>query len=354
MGNSKPQILRLSMTDAKPAKYEGPHAGFRSSCDDKVNDWTKSLVEDRNCTADNASVFDSKWKHSKGFVKYKLVSTNPASDDNSYAVQLAHEATLRVNNGDISMHSEIKGRTYNKHVDFGSKGMMDGKLWLNPFFSFDSDRSLGDRKWTLGGVWRMKGLLWRMQAQLSGAVKDVTTNVAHRGEYLHEHWAFRWAHGHKVGNSSPDYLKAALGYTNDTFGATAEVGHRSKGELAKEDAPWMHPAKAARARYVSLWGHYNCGNAWTFAARAEADPKDVKEGEFTGGVQYKLDKNTSMMGKLDLGLENTWYMSHKLNANSTIMFTTSMNLADFGSTSQDKEGYMGYPFVYGMKLKYEA
>jgi hypothetical protein len=65
------------MTDTPapaPAKYEGPHSRFSTSCDDKVGDWTKSLLEDRNATADNAMVFDSKWKHSKGFVKYKLVT----------------------------------------------------------------------------------------------------------------------------------------------------------------------------------------------------------------------------------------------------------------------------------------
>ena len=350
------------MTDAKPAKYEGPHAGFRSSCDDKVNDWTKSLVEDRNCTADNASVFDSKWKHSKGFVKYKLVATNPASGD-SYAVQFDHEATLRANNGDISMHSEIKKATFNKHVDFGAKGMMDGKLWLNPYFSFDSDRSLQNRSWTLGGVWRMQGLLWRMQAQASknflgnfSPRLQLQITVAHRGEYLHDHWAFRWAHAKKVGNTNPDYLKAAVGYTNDTFGATLEAGHRSAGELPKADkvSAWMHPAKAARQRYISLWGHYNCGSAWTFAGRVEADPKDFRAADAVGGALYKLDKDTSVMTKFNCQLENTWYASHKLNANATMMFTTSFNLEDFAQTSPKQEGYMGYPFVYGMKLKYDA
>jgi hypothetical protein len=96
------------------------------------------------------------------------MATNPLIDDTDYGVQFDHEATLRVNSGDTSAQSEIKKRNISKHVDFGAKGMMDGKLWLNPYFGFDSDRNLQNRSWTLGGVWRMRGLLWRMQAKSEG------------------------------------------------------------------------------------------------------------------------------------------------------------------------------------------
>jgi hypothetical protein len=193
-----------------------------------------------------------------------------------------------------------------------------------------------------------------MQVQASGSMKDgINTRCESRGEYLHDHWAVRWSGAQKFG-SPIESLKAVVAFNNTTFGANLEAGHRAEGELQKDGAPWMHPAKAAHKQYVSLWGHYNLNSSLTLAAKVEGPIKHIKRADFTGGLQYKLDKDTTMMTKLDSGLENTWYFSHKLNANSTVMVTSSVNLEDFASNSPQRDGYMGYPFVYGMKLKYEA
>ena len=80
------------------------------------------------------------------------MATNPLSDDSEYGVQFDHEATLRVISGSKTINSEIKKKNISKHCDFGTLGLMDGKLWLNPYFGFDSDRNLQIRFWTLGGV----------------------------------------------------------------------------------------------------------------------------------------------------------------------------------------------------------
>jgi hypothetical protein len=81
-------------------------------------------------------------------------------------------------------------------------------------------------------------------------------------------------------------------------GLKFDSGHRADGELQKSDAPWMHPAKAAHKQYVSLWGHYNLNSSLTLAAKVEGPVKYIKRADFTGGLQYKLDKDTTMMTKV--------------------------------------------------------
>jgi hypothetical protein len=97
------------------------------------------------------------------------------------------------------MQTEVKGDSLNNHVDFGCFGLLDHQFWVNPYFAYGSSRKMDKRKWTMGFVGRWNNLLARCQVAMAGLDEKIeaglTTQVSHRGEWLHDNMMFRWVAG---------------------------------------------------------------------------------------------------------------------------------------------------------------
>jgi len=200
----------------------------------------------------------------------------------------------------------------------------------------------------------MSNLFYRAQMQFKGLCGDNKEYIySQKGKYVQDNWFLAMVSAHNFNTKVPTYAKGQAGYKTPIFNATFEAGLRDKKEVGPGKT-WVHPEKAVNQKYLSLFGHYNFMNDFQLAGRVEADPTNMRNCEAQSGLQYTLDKGTKMMAKLNNTLESTLHVSHKLNQNSTLMCTMTTNLKNLGSDYPARSGHMGYPFIYGLRLKYEA
>jgi len=346
------------MSAPAPSKYSGPHSRFSSACDGKVDDWWDlDAIEGRDVSANDKWVWDTKWKHSAGFVKYKLMMANPQTNKGAegpaqYGCQYSDEATLRQTTKGHTMNWECKGENISSVWDMGSHAVGDAGVWVNPFIGFNHNRQLKARSWVGGLVGRWQGLMWRGQLQFSGLCEKVpagmTWTVAQRGEYVHDAFSFRWNSQYDHAAGSMGWGRMMLGYNAKPWGVWLEGGRLA--------ADAKNPDKVRD--HVALSGSYNCSDCGVeLAAKVTvptSNPTDTSKMTGLAGVNWTLDKDMKMMWRADQCGELTMNTSHKWNSNATMFFTFATNIKNWNQGEARKNGYMGLPFNCGAKLKYEA
>lgn len=340
-----------------PTKYSGPHSRFSTACDGNVADWWDlDVLEGRDVKADGKWVWDTKWKHSQGYVKYKLVATTPqtnvgAEGPAEFGMKYDDEATLRFNNGNRSVNMEYKGDSINTVWDSGSHGLLDGQLWLNGFIGFAHNRKMTDRAWTGGFVSRWNGLMSRVQLRMAGLCekveKGLTWKLATRNEYVHDAFSLRHVSEWDQSIKAHSYMRVMAGYNAKPWGAWIEGGRLAANEKQKDLV----------RDHVAVSGSYDCADSGVnMAAKVTVPVQNFDTSKVTGcvGLNWTMDPEMKGMVKVDHAGDVTLHYSHKMNKNSTVFFTWVSNAKNWGNGTARKGGYMGYPFNLGFKLKYEA
>jgi len=142
------------MTEAAPVqtptKYSGPHSGYVAAPDLRVGELDNcNALEFYMIASDNTCLFDSKWAHSKGWVKYKMMASSPKGDNGEYSTNMEQEAIIRINHKNVIMTSEFKRGGVGKHLELNQLPLMDGKAFVNPYVGLNADKQLNSKVWTL-------------------------------------------------------------------------------------------------------------------------------------------------------------------------------------------------------------
>lgn len=84
--------------------------------------------------------------------------------------------------------------------------------------------------------------------------------------------------------------------------------------------------------------------------------KDEADNEhaFSFGAKYVGDKNTTVRASADHHLDSKLFVSHRLSDSCTMNFTFGHNLWSWTSDNNNKKGFLGYPWNYGLTFKLDG
>jgi len=318
------------------AKYEGPHSGFRSTCDVKIEDWyLNDQTEHKDNKNDNKFTVDAKFKHSKGFVRTKLYCATDRDGD-AYQMKLSDDAIARIKWGEKDTHIEFKGGQFYYETDLGSKSLANGKLFVNPYVRWESERDFGKNSLRAGGVFRYSNLMLRAQLRLANLLHDDReVHLDAKSHFIKNEWSVETFKSVDLKNKALNSWKVLAGWQNNTYGAL------------------VHASDVKGTANAGAYLIYKHNKDLSLGTKYDHGIKNRKPGFVLGG-QWLASKDTTIRKTLNAGLDMKTFLSHRLNSHSSLMCNFETNLKQFLPEAEAYKGYMGYPFKWGMVLKIDA
>jgi len=337
-------------TDSAQTKYTGPHSGFQCSADIRIEDWyLNDELEHRDNKVDNACTVDGKFKHEKGFVRAKMIFETPkAENGESYQLSVRNDAMARIQWNQAQLHVEFKGKQLFKEVDFGSHSLANGKIWVNPCYRWESNTDFSKNSLRIGGVFRYNELMWRAQARFNGLLEGEKSNLGsialdQHGEIIKNEFRLKWFTAFNATKKTLESWNVLGGWQNANYGALLHVN--KAGDNGLNCGGYMMYQHANNLKFAGKYTHIDGKVA------AEAG----KENNAIVGMSYVADKETSIRATADMCLNVQSHVTHKLNNNLSLMFNFNSNLKQFlPSPKAPMNGYMGYPFKFGLVMKVNA
>jgi len=255
--------------------------------------------------------------------------------DGGWKCDMKDEVTVDMDAGKMNTVCELKKDVMTHQTDFGTTKLLDDKFLLNPYFRFESDRSLNNKKVFLGGVSRWGEFMLRNQFAFKNST-DLKFDA--RLNYVHNNCNLTLSKSCDLINVKLLNWRLLTGYEDNTYSSYLEV-------LKESGNNWANWAR------VHL-GYKMCDN-FDVALSLHQNVETTTERKMDLGFRYKLDKNTEVKQKVNCNLDTSCFMKHKLNDSTWMLFTMSTNLRNLGSSTQSSgyKGFMNYPFNYGFKLK---
>lgn len=338
----------MSGTTQADPQYTGPHQSFRCTADTKIEDWYQhDETENKDVKADNKTVWDAKYKHSSGFVRYKLNAT-----PNAQGLTLANDAQARFDWQGLSTTLEFKGKDFTKEVDFGTHHFRS--VFMNPYCRWKSNLSFRNNNLALGWVARYQDFMLRQALVVNGlnerGVKDGEAVeqrfgdvvVEQKAKFVRDQLSFEWYNKMNFSGQKHELWKLLLSWSNKEYG----VALNASGE------------GTAIPRLTSYLRYRACNNLSLGAHYSYQHPKDETQkpdhsGKF--GVKYTGDKSTTLRATVDHDLNNQINAVHRLSDSCTMNFTLEQNIRSyFKSDYKSSGGFMGYPFKYGLVFKLDG
>lgn len=346
--------------------YQGPHSSFSVTHEPKIEDfYVNSQVEHLDHKNNDTTSVDAKFKHSKGFVRSKLHFSTPYDKTaNEYRLNVNHDSQGRVDWNNMRTFFEFKGTTMRKEVDFGSHGFADNRLWINPYYGWNSNTDFSSNSLRVGGVFRYKELMWRAQVRLNKLLESGNTlgsvSVDQKGHFQKDEFNVQWFLAANASNQSVEKWNLLFGYENNRFGALA---HASQDRAASTNLNcgsyliYKHEsALSAALKYTCTTTYSQKAEAKEGQANTEAAGSQSYNHRVQAGIQYVADKDTTCRWTGDNNWMAHFHLNHRWNQNLNILlnFQTNLRCMINAQPLPSGRGYMGYPFNYGLVFKVNA
>jgi len=323
-------------------KYTGPHQSMRCTADTKIDDWyNHDETENRDVKCDDKTTFDAKYKHSSGYVRYKLYAGYPKVGD-TVNMTLTDDSQARFTWRGITTTLEFKKKEFYKEVDFGT--FHANNWFMNPYYRWQSETNFKNNSLALGWVLRHGDWMFRQQLRArdlrvngdEGKVGDV--EYEQKGKYVRDQFALEFYNKANITKRTSDMWKMLFSWANKDYGAALNL----TGENTNMPVPTLY------LRY-SACDNTSLGCQYSY----DKDQTDNQHA-FSFGAKYVGDKNTTVRASADHNLASKLFVSHRLNDSCTMNFTFGHNLWSWTSDHKNTKGFLGYPWNYGLTFKLDG
>jgi len=339
---------------------DGPWKGMKHGLDEKIEFHprnTSSDVFNEDYESKNSAVLETKWKHSKGSLKYTLTgqyatekppkaaaSNDKAKKDQAPApvsdkvlASSSDKVKLDMTCGNMTWRLETAPNKFVETVDFGTFDAMDGKLLVNPWVKASCDGKLENRGFGLGALLRYGGWKYNHLFWLEGAKKSWKSHAV-------------WQNNDGLVMSKVENLDLNTFNTDNKL----SIGYHHDNKCAaffNLDSKYGKNTNSVES--VNLLLSYVYNKDLIGAIEVGSNKKDEwKKVRGQLGMEYKVDPTLRVKSKVDCCGNFEKFMEWKSPLGMLGMsFGTNLALVGASKNTTGFEGFAGLPFNMGLKLK---
>lgn len=253
---------------------------------------------------------------------------------------------------ETSLQAKLKPTLISTQFDFGNiyfRNAFNGKYgpmvfnnFINPYASFEIDRTLKNHVWTFGMIYftndflrkNFKVNIFKKESKYNWDLQ-VNNFLTCSGFFLNYLFTVNYANSISINNR-----KVLLGYEKNDINANLELNFKNGGvkdwKITETMTTLSYNLKENGIFGVYLRNLYNL--------RSDCSVQN----EFGVGYSNKISKELDVKAKINLQGILSIFTNFKLNKNLSVQPSL---LTSFGGL--DRQGFMTLPFDFGLKIKFE-